>query len=114
MQAAHAKRNATTPRRTPEIQRAEGTPLPDSKAEQPPLIRRAEVVAFALVALLVICVVAVLYVAQGVLPAGRDGIRGRHHAVAGRQLARAPPDSPRLRRRADRDRGRRGAALWSA
>jgi predicted PurR-regulated permease PerM len=41
-----------------------GTPLPDSKAEQPPVIRRAEVVAFALVALLVICVVAVLYAAK--------------------------------------------------
>jgi predicted PurR-regulated permease PerM len=41
-----------------------GTPLPDSKAEQPPVIRRAELVAFALVALLAICVVAVLYVAK--------------------------------------------------
>jgi len=41
-----------------------GTPLPDSKAELPPVIRRAEVVAFALVSLLVICVVAVLYVAK--------------------------------------------------
>jgi predicted PurR-regulated permease PerM len=41
-----------------------GTPLPDSKAELPPVIHRAEVVAFALVALLVICVVAVLYVAK--------------------------------------------------
>jgi predicted PurR-regulated permease PerM len=44
---------------------AEGAPLPDSKSEQPPVIRRAEVVAFALVGLLVICVVAVLYVAKG-------------------------------------------------
>src|SRR5712691_6460838 len=42
---------------------AGGTPLPDSKSEQPPVVRRAEVVAFALVALLVICVVAVLYAA---------------------------------------------------
>jgi predicted PurR-regulated permease PerM len=41
-----------------------GTPLPDSTSEQPPVIRRAEVVAFALVALLVICVVAVLYFAK--------------------------------------------------
>ena len=41
-----------------------GTPLPDSKAELPPVIRRAEVVAFALVALLVICIVAVLYAAK--------------------------------------------------
>jgi predicted PurR-regulated permease PerM len=44
---------------------AAGTPLPDSKAEQPPVIRRAEVVAFALVSLLVICVVAVLWAAKG-------------------------------------------------
>jgi predicted PurR-regulated permease PerM len=41
-----------------------GTPLPDSKSELPPVIRRAEVVAFALVALLIISVVAVLYVAK--------------------------------------------------
>ncbi len=43
---------------------AAGTSLSDSKAEQPPPIGRAEVVAFALVALLVICVVAVLYAAK--------------------------------------------------
>ena len=42
----------------------EGTPLPGSKAELPPVIRRAEVVAFSLVSLLVICVVAVLYAAK--------------------------------------------------
>jgi predicted PurR-regulated permease PerM len=41
-----------------------GTPLPDSKTDLPPVIRRAEVVAFVLVALLIICVVAVLYVAK--------------------------------------------------
>jgi predicted PurR-regulated permease PerM len=41
-----------------------GTPLPDSKTEQPPVIRRAEVVAFALAALLVIAIVAVLYLAK--------------------------------------------------
>jgi predicted PurR-regulated permease PerM len=41
-----------------------GSPLPDSKAELPPVIRRAEVVAFTLVALLIICVVAVLYLAK--------------------------------------------------
>ena len=41
-----------------------GTPLPDSKTDQPPVIRRAEVVAFVLVALLVICLIAVLYVAK--------------------------------------------------
>ena len=43
---------------------AAGTPLSESRTELPPVIRRAEVVAFALVALLVICVVAVLYVAK--------------------------------------------------
>jgi predicted PurR-regulated permease PerM len=42
----------------------ESVPVADSENEQPPLIRRAEVVAFALVALLVICVVAVLYAAK--------------------------------------------------
>ena len=41
-----------------------GTPLPDSPDDQPPVIRRAEVVAFALVALLAICVVVVLYFAK--------------------------------------------------
>jgi predicted PurR-regulated permease PerM len=41
-----------------------GSPVPDSPSEQPPVIRRAEVVAFALVGLLVICVVAVLYLAK--------------------------------------------------
>jgi predicted PurR-regulated permease PerM len=43
---------------------AAGKPVPDSKGNLPPVIRRAEVVAFALVALLVICVVAVLYAAK--------------------------------------------------
>jgi predicted PurR-regulated permease PerM len=43
---------------------AAGTPLPDSKSELPPVIRRAEVVAFALVALLVICVFVILYAAK--------------------------------------------------
>lgn len=41
-----------------------GAPLADSKIEQPPVIRRAEVVAFTLVSLLLITVVAVLYVAK--------------------------------------------------
>jgi predicted PurR-regulated permease PerM len=41
-----------------------GTPLPDNKAELPPVIRRAEVVAFALVALLIIAIVTVLYFAK--------------------------------------------------
>ena len=43
---------------------AAGAPLPDNASEQPPVIRRAEVVAFALVALLVIVVAAVLYLAK--------------------------------------------------
>jgi predicted PurR-regulated permease PerM len=38
--------------------------VPDSRADQPPVIRRAEVVAFALVALLVIAIVTVLYFAK--------------------------------------------------
>jgi predicted PurR-regulated permease PerM len=41
-----------------------GAPVPEAKAEAPPLIRRAEVVAFTLVALLIICVVAVLWAAK--------------------------------------------------
>jgi predicted PurR-regulated permease PerM len=40
---------------------AAGTPVADSAGEQPPVIRRAEIVAFALVSLLVIAVVTVLY-----------------------------------------------------
>jgi len=43
---------------------APGAPVPESRTEQPPVIRRAEVVAFALISLLLICVVAVLYVAK--------------------------------------------------
>ena len=43
---------------------AVGKSLPESKEESLPVIRRADVVAFALVALLVICVIAVLYVAK--------------------------------------------------
>ncbi len=41
-----------------------GAPSPDSTSELPPIITRAEVVAFALVALLLITVVAVLYAAK--------------------------------------------------
>src|SRR5215212_2485208 len=43
---------------------AAGAPLPESKSELPPVIRRAEVVAFALVTLLIISVVAVLHVVK--------------------------------------------------
>ena len=42
----------------------DSAPVPDSRDESPPIVRRADVVAFALVALLVICVVAVLYAAK--------------------------------------------------
>ncbi len=42
----------------------EGTPVPDSKGELPPVIRRTEVVAIALVGLLVICIIAGLYLAK--------------------------------------------------
>jgi predicted PurR-regulated permease PerM len=42
----------------------EGTPVPDSNGELPPLIRRTEVVAIALVGLLVICIIAGLYLAK--------------------------------------------------
>ena len=41
-----------------------GTPVPDSKAELPPVIRRPEVVAIALVGLLIICIIAGLYLAK--------------------------------------------------
>jgi predicted PurR-regulated permease PerM len=41
-----------------------GTPVPSSKDEKPPMIRRTEVVAVALVGLLLITVVAALYVAK--------------------------------------------------
>ncbi len=40
------------------------TSLPERRSEPSPFIRRAEVVAFALVTLLIICIVAVLYVAK--------------------------------------------------
>lgn len=40
------------------------SPLPDGKSDQPPLIRRAEVVAVALVGLLIIAIVASLYLAK--------------------------------------------------
>ena len=54
-----------TPGERQKSQAFEGTPVPNGKGELPPVIRRAEIVAFALVALLVICVIAVLYVAKG-------------------------------------------------
>jgi predicted PurR-regulated permease PerM len=44
-----------------EVHRASGKPMPESTIELPPLIRRQEVVAIALVGLLVIAIVTVLY-----------------------------------------------------
>jgi predicted PurR-regulated permease PerM len=42
----------------------EGTPVADSKLELPPVIRRTEVVAIALIGLLIICIIAALYLAK--------------------------------------------------
>jgi predicted PurR-regulated permease PerM len=42
----------------------EGAPLPESRSDQPPLIRRTEIVALAMVLLTVISITAVLYVAK--------------------------------------------------
>ena len=52
------------PSERPPSQTAEGVPFPDSKTELPPVIRRADVVALALVALLLVTIVAVLYLAR--------------------------------------------------
>jgi len=43
---------------------AGGTPPPDSNADLSPIIRHTDIVAFTLISLLVICIVAVLYVAK--------------------------------------------------
>jgi predicted PurR-regulated permease PerM len=48
----------------PLVLEREGAPLPDSKSELPPVIRRTEVVAVALVGLLIICIIAGLYLAR--------------------------------------------------
>ncbi len=48
---------------------------------------------------------------QGILPPRRDGVRGRDHAVAGRELPGAPQDPARRRRGIDRDGGRRRSRL---
>ena len=89
----------------------EGTPVPDSKAELPPVIRRTEVVAFALVGLLIICIIAVLYVAKAFfLPVMMAFIVGTMLSPAAGFLERYR-DSARGRRGADRDRGRRRGHL---
>ena len=66
---------------------SDGKPMSDSKNEQPPVIRRAEVVAFALVALLIICIVAVLYAAKAFfLPVMMAFVVGTMLAPAARWL----------------------------
>ena len=59
-------RKTKTPASKPQSVKAP-TPLQDSAEQQPPIIRRAEVVAFCLVALLLITLVAVLYFARAFL-----------------------------------------------
>ncbi|WP_291862241.1 AI-2E family transporter [Bradyrhizobium sp.] len=64
-----------------------GKPLPEGKSELPPVIRRTEVVAFSLVALLVICIVAVLYAAKAFfLPVTMAFVVGTMLAPAARVL----------------------------
>src|SRR5689334_5030786 len=53
----------TTGERQPAHER-EGVPVPNNTSELPPVIRRTEVVAIALVSLLVICIIAGLYLAR--------------------------------------------------
>src|SRR3954454_4875723 len=68
---------------------AAGKAVPESKAEQPPVIRRAEIVAFALVRLLIISVMAVLYVAKAFfLPVLTAFVVGTMLAPAARYLER--------------------------
>jgi predicted PurR-regulated permease PerM len=64
-------------------------PLLDSDSERPPIIRRADLVAFALTALLVICVVATLYVAKAFfLPVVMAFVVGTMLSPAARLLER--------------------------
>jgi predicted PurR-regulated permease PerM len=64
-------------------------PLPDSTSEQPPIIRRADFVAFALTGLLVISVVAVLYEAKAFfLPVVMAFVIGTMLSPAARLLER--------------------------
>ena len=62
--AAKSPPTKTLPRerRFPDVD--DGTPVPDSKGELPPVIRRTEVVAIALVGMLIICIIAGLYLAK--------------------------------------------------
>ena len=62
-------------------------PLPDCRNELPPVIRRAEVVAFSLVALLVICIMTVLYAGRAFfLPVTMAFVIGTMLAPAARFL----------------------------
>ena len=64
-----------------------GEPLPESAAISPPIIQRAEVVAFCLVALLILATVAVLYVARAFfLPVVTAVILGTMLSPAARRL----------------------------
>lgn len=59
-----SKIRPSTHDRPPAREKPAGVPVPESNIDQPPVIRRAEVVAFALVSLLVITVMTVLYFAK--------------------------------------------------
>ena len=59
-----AKSAPTKPAERQLVLERESAPLPDSKSELPPVIRRTEVVAVALVGLLIICIIAGLYLAK--------------------------------------------------
>jgi predicted PurR-regulated permease PerM len=59
-----AKSAPTKPAERQLVLEREGAPVPDSKGELPPVIRRTEVVAISLVGLLVICIITGLYLAK--------------------------------------------------
>ncbi len=66
-----------------------GEPMPDSSGEQPPIVRRADLVAFALTALLVISIIAVLYEAKAFfLPVVMAFVVGTMLSPAARLLER--------------------------
>jgi predicted PurR-regulated permease PerM len=59
-----AKSPPTSPGERQPVHEREGVPVPNNRSELPPVIRRTEVVAIALVSLLVICIIAGLYLAK--------------------------------------------------
>lgn len=59
-----AKSPPTKPSERQPAHEREGAPVPGSRSELPPVIRRTEVVAIALVSLLIICIIAGLYLAK--------------------------------------------------